>query len=262
MRILSLSLLLALTACSVAPTSSETSSIETNSVDDVVGTYAMKITLSATQKSAFLPETAPSTSDLYRLGEIVRDGEGFKIVENNCAARFPNTGALKAYVKDLTVQSIGESVTKLTVTTEAGSIKIARDSLTQVLGANLVNPASDALPTNSKDPRVIDADGDGKPGATTRASFGLLSGDIYFVQRSTNTYSASMNNDGNLKGLIQDKTEQSLIGKGSILIPSLALSPVTITQDKDASKSTVTLERISAGSTCDSVLAHYKIAAE
>ena len=52
-----------------------------------------------------------------------------------------------------------------------------------VMGASLRRPRGDPLPSHQLDPRVTDADGDGKPGVTVRVH-GLIDGEIYLVQRT------------------------------------------------------------------------------
>jgi hypothetical protein len=49
-------------------------------------------------------------------------------------------------------------------------------------GVVLDDPVNDALPVDPADPRVVDQDGDGKPGMTLRLT-GLIDGEIYSVQR-------------------------------------------------------------------------------
>lgn len=52
-----------------------------------------------------------------------------------------------------------------------------------VMGASLQRPQGDPLPMHQLDPRVVDADRDGKPGVTVRVH-GLINGEIYLVQRT------------------------------------------------------------------------------
>lgn len=80
---------------------------------------------------------------------------------------------------------------------------------TLVVGARLERPDA-PLPTSAEDPRVVDADGDGQPGVTVKVS-GLVSGEIYLVQRSRSRFRGEQVKDG-FRGRIEFENEQSILG--------------------------------------------------
>jgi len=83
-----------------------------------------------------------------------------------------------------------------------------------VVGARL--GAEEELPTRANDPRVFDQDQDDKPGVTVRVS-GLVSGDIYLVQRSTTRLFGALRGSA-FTGRIDFKVEQSVLGTTNRLI--------------------------------------------
>jgi hypothetical protein len=67
-----------------------------------------------------------------------------------------------------------------------------------VVGAKL-RRSNDPLPSDPDDPRVFDQDGDGNPGVTIRVE-GIVSGDMYIVQRSWTRLEGALLGDGSFGG--------------------------------------------------------------
>lgn len=69
----------------------------------------------------------------------------------------------------------------------------------QIWGMNL-NPATaqtEAMPNDAEDPRIVDGDGDGRPGVTLKVG-GVC--DLYVVQRAVMVRTGKLNTDGSLSG--------------------------------------------------------------
>jgi hypothetical protein len=113
---------------------------------------------------------------------------------------------------------------------------------TLVLGAELDDPETEQLPNRPDDPRVIDSDKDGKPGVTVSVS-GIVSGDIYLVQRSTSTLRGTAT-PGGFVGKITFTNEQRVLGATSKVLK----------RDPDAqpdpSRSRFRLHKVADGITC------------
>ncbi len=91
-----------------------------------------------------------------------------------------------------------------------------RPSVTTVNGAILDDPENDPLPTSADDPRVVDQDGDGKPGLTVRITIiGFISGEVYVVQRDRSRLVGTVVSDGSIDGLVEWTSEQSVLGASS-----------------------------------------------
>jgi hypothetical protein len=87
---------------------------------------------------------------------------------------------------------------------------------TQVLGARLENPENETLPVDAADPRVFDQDDDGHPGMTVRVEImGLISGEVYVVQRNRNRLIGTVISPGFIRGTIEWETEQVILGASS-----------------------------------------------
>ncbi len=71
----------------------------------------------------------------------------------------------------------------------SGQLELLLPTAIEVAGANLADPACDALPTDPNDPNshVVDVDGDGFPGLTVNLTGNLLSGSLMSVQRQATT---------------------------------------------------------------------------
>ena len=73
------------------------------------------------------------------------------------------------------------------------------------------------MPTDGTDPRIIDMDADGKPGATLLAS-GIATGEIYFAQRKTLSLTGVVRGADESFGLLTHKKEQLVIDATSELL--------------------------------------------
>ena len=102
-------------------------------------------------------------------------------------------------------------------------------------------PETEALPTDPKDPRVVDADGDGKPGVTLEIKGGLINGQVYVVNRSIIENGGTVLSADRIVG--PSKTTQAQVVLDAN--PNVLKAPVKTDPDPDASKSTFALVRIS-----------------
>lgn len=98
-----------------------------------------------------------------------------------------------------------------------GLLHFRQPTQTIVVGAELKRPKKDALPTSSKDHRVRDQDRDEKPGVTIKID-GLVSGDIYVVQRTWTRLAGTKRVDGTFQGKVHFGNEQSILAATSSLL--------------------------------------------
>lgn len=97
---------------------------------------------------------------------------------------------------------------------EDGVVKLRQPKRTVVVGALLEDLQSEALPTKPTDPRVFDQDSDERPGVTIRVE-GLVSGDMYIVQRSWTRFDGAFLKDGSFGGRLAFANEQVVLGSTS-----------------------------------------------
>jgi hypothetical protein len=111
-----------------------------------------------------------------------------------------------------------------------------------VFGARLAKPSTEPLPRSSDDPRVLDQDGDGKPGVTVRVR-GLVSGELYIAQRSISSLRGARRGDV-FTGRVDFRTEDVVLGSTSKLLERRAKTR------PDPSQSFFRMKRAPAGTTC------------
>ena len=120
-----------------------------------------------------------------------------------------------------------------------------------ILGAELIDPEGDALPTDGGDPRIVDMDGDGQPGFTVEVE-GVIDGEVYMVQRLVPTLRGQLLGGGRMRGNVTVGGEQEVIGASNQILA--AFTPRFL-PDPDESRSTFVWVPVPDGSTCESVLA-------
>ncbi len=126
---------------------------------------------------------------------------------------------------------------------EDGVVKLRQPKRTVVVGAKLEDIQGEALPTKPSDPRVFDQDSDEKPGVTIRVE-GLVSGDMYIVQRSWTRFDGAFLKDGSFGGRLSFANEQVVLGSTSPFLGDPPKSrPV-------AAKSWFRIARLSEEATC------------
>lgn len=109
------------------------------------------------------------------------------------------------------------------------------------------NAETEALPKDAKDPRVQDADKDGKPGVTLKI-MGLISGEVYVVNRSLIDLKGKIDSKDRISGLSHTEQLQIVLDAN----PAILKQEVKTTPNADPQKSTFTMVRLPAGSdSCD-----------
>jgi len=136
---------------------------------------------------------------------------------------------------------------ELTVTDERA--RIIRPATPTGIGVALANPATDPLPTDPADPRIVDADGDGHPGVTASISAGggALTGDLYLARREIFAYDLAEQADGSLRGVVRDGSEQLVIDTTN----EVFRTPAQWIQDPDLSRSPIVLVPVEGDWDCE-----------
>lgn len=113
-----------------------------------------------------------------------------------------------------------------------------------VMGASLRRPRGEPLPLHQLDPRVIDADGDGKPGVTVRVH-GIIDGEIYLVQRTWSALHGRSVHTERFEGDLVHGKEEVVLGATHQI---LSVFPKT---RPNPEKSFFVLEKTAANAGCD-----------
>lgn len=204
--------------------------------------------------------TLPLVGEVQRTSAIVLrvtiepSPTGFALRQTYCATEIDNGSAIASTaIPDAFLVSLGEVASGATLDASVSPARFEQPWTTEVRGAALEDPEHEPLPTQPDDPRVIDQDGDGKPGLTVRASaLGILSGNVYVVQRVRTRLVGTLVSPNRIEGLIEWSTEQvTLGGTNPLFLGTLASRP-----DPETENSSFVLIRIDPAWTCVEILAH------
>jgi hypothetical protein len=186
------------------------------SATPLTGRYVLWQKTVTTSKIPVLKDVT-AQSIAVALVDINHDGERLRGEGRLCDLRLEsNTRLVKttfpaAFIKALPPVRIDAAISQ-----RGGEKFLSSTTQTLVIGAQLERPQHETLPQAANDPRVIDQDKDGKPGMTVRVD-GLVSGEIYVVQRSSTQYSGPATRDG-FAGRIHVDLEQVIVGASSALL--------------------------------------------
>lgn len=143
-------------------------------------------------------------------------------------------------------KAVERSTLEATLKVEGGQLRLRQGRKWQVVGARLDNPARDALPTGPSDPRVYDQDQDGHPGVTVKVD-GLVSGEIYVVQRSWSELEGIQRSSDRFEGYVRFDQEQVILGATKKMLRN------PLPSRPDLNRSVFTFERVGDDATCASL---------
>jgi hypothetical protein len=211
----------------------------------LVGQYALHKTVVDLLQVPLFGQSESTTTSLG-LATLRRGGDGFVWSERGCQVKSQSTGGVSSTIGDAIPRSVPPQARPLLLQQDGEVIRWQRPETITLLGVNLDDASGEPLPTTAEDPRVWDQDGDGKPGITVRIS-GLLSGDIYMVQRQTATYTGTLQEEGRLEGYVVEAVEDSVLGATNALLNK----NLPRQQHADPERSRVQLRRLAPGYDCD-----------
>ncbi len=184
-----------------------------------------------------------ATTRAVSIQTLSEEGEWLKGTGTLCDVQIRSSSKLvKTILPAAFRTALPAVVTNARLTKQGGTIHFEQPPQTLVLGANLKNDESDALPTSPSDPRVRDDDKDGKPGVTVQIE-GIVSGEIYLVQRSTSRLSGHAT-PGGFHGEIEFTNDQEILNATtSVLKRNPSAKP-------DPSRSGFILQKVDPKTTC------------
>ena len=198
---------------------------------DLSGVWAMVQITSETVRIPIVGERTRTTTTHLRL-VIERNNSGFSVLETHCAASIDDgTMMVETTIPDAFQRALGVTERAAHLVPSSGVDQPTDDHAfaprivfpwnTQLLGVRLDDPENDALPSDATDPRVFDQDNDGHPGMTVRLEImGLISGEVYVVQRNRNRLVGTVVSAGFLRGTIEWETDQVILGASSPFLAS------------------------------------------
>ena len=142
----------------------------------------------------------------------IRDGQMWNQM-TFCHADTPTDQKLEVSISDAATRAITPIATPVEITTVDGRFQIVRPTTPTAIGITLADPTNERLPTDPTDPRIIDADGDGHPGVTSKVKISdALQGEVYIVRREIFAYTLTQQSDDRFTGYVTDNSEQLVVG--------------------------------------------------
>lgn len=157
------------------------------------------------------------TTSSFALVDVAQDGSSASGVESACFTTIDyGTSVVAMEIPEAFVRSMRAVEWTATLEPDEAGTRFVRPWVTSVNGARLADPENDLLPIQADDPRVVDQDGDGKPGLTVRiVLMGLIHGEVYVVQRDRSRLVGVVTSPDAVDGLVEWTSEQSVLGASS-----------------------------------------------
>lgn len=180
----------------------------------------------------------------------IEDGRLFQVDRFCHAEQELNQKNVTVRFSDEATRAIAPRVQEVDLRFENGRWVVFRPASPTLLG--IAGDPSLPLSRDPRDPALVDADGDGKPGVTVRLRmFNLLDGEIYLIRREIYSDTLTLHSDGNLYGSVKDESEQFVIG-ASRRILSQQSNPI---QHPDPGLNPVVLARVNGElATCEQLM--------
>jgi len=180
---------------------------------DLTGTWAVMQVTSDIVVYPFVGQRTRTTTLILHV-EMGQSGSNVTMAEIHCLVDTDDgTNMVVTEIPEAFLRSLGVVERTATLQATVDGWWFVEPWPTEVHGASLADPVNDPLPTTADDPRVFDQDGDGNPGITVRVTIlGLISGEVYAVQRLSKLLEGKVVTPDLIRGLITWTNEQVTIG--------------------------------------------------
>lgn len=216
---------------------------------DLTGTWALFQVISDYWEAPLLGERSRR---ICQIAKIWVDQDGANLVltsEEICTMIFDmGTSLVQISVTPAFLNAVRIGPVKGRLSQSGKTIILEIPEFVVVNGAILSDPDRDPLPSTADDPRLVDLDGDGKPGVTVKIRvFGLIPGETYVVQRLRQSYRGTVVENDLVRGTIFWVDEQVTLGASA----SFFLLSGKGRPDPDPNRSFFVMRRISGNETCE-----------
>jgi hypothetical protein len=190
------------------------------------------------------------------LHRVRSDGETLVVDSRYCSVEQEPLGRVRTTLTPAFVAAMPE----WTMPVEAGPAGDGRTEVrvpdhVMVLGADLEDPYDDPLPGDEDDPRVTDPDGDGHPGVSVNVE-GLVSGQVYIVQRLVRGLRGTLGPDGRMTGEVTGAGDQRVIGASSAILRTFTPQ---FEHNPDPERNVFVWVPVPDGTTCEDVVTHREL---
>lgn len=190
----------------------------------------------------------------YGFTDLSVEGDDLFAQEVFCTARQASDQPIETVISDAATRAIRPPLAPASYRGSPGRWTVDRPATPTPIGIRLDDPANESLPTDPADPRIVDDDGDGRPGVTVSVraeGSGAPLGELYIARREIFAYRLEQTGPDELRGSVTDDSEQLVVGSSN---PALAV-PTAWTQHPDPQKSPMVLLRVERDWDCDRLVA-------
>ncbi len=159
----------------------------------------------------------------YGFTTFEREEGQLKITDRFCHSEQITNQNFTATVPDELTQAIIPDSTYMDIRKDDdGNFYLWRPRTPTLLGIEYEDPYNTPLPESIKpdDPRLVDADNDGKPGVTVFIDMFGRREEIYIARREIFAFEAYLMESGNIEGVVHDDSEQLVIDATNFLLKS------------------------------------------
>lgn len=172
----------------------------------VTHTYAMRQTFTSQMRepNPFSNQTWRSThTSTWSLVRWTQTGMAVHYTETTCGLQTDKVFGAETVYPQAFVNAIEVRKRSGTLASAEPGAAFRTTQYAQSFGVRLADPVKEALPTDKSDPRLVDTDGDGHPGATVIIRHPLVgTGHVYVAQRSIARLEGSLQADGSITGVV------------------------------------------------------------
>jgi len=187
----------------------------------------------------------------YGVTEFKLDDTGRLLSSSRyCHASHKSNFPFKSEVPDAFTRAIIPRDAWVEIRRDQDGLSLWRPETPTPIGIRMEDP-DQPLPTDPRDPRIADDDGDGKPGVTVKIRlYDRFDTELYIARREIFAYALRPQTDGTLGGYVSDHSEQLILGSP---FPPLRKQNAP-TQNPDKNLSPILLVPIDDSYDCEKVM--------
>lgn len=182
------------------------------------GTWAQEFVTASTSRVPVVGEV-DSLSRTLLLVQIGQEGSALRISSRVCAVEMDTGSVVRTEIPRAFVRALPTRTNRARLLARDGTWSIRDWTTFEVIGADLPDPQNTPLPRRAGDPYIIDQDGDGQPGMTVNIR-GMVSGEIYVVQRGWSELDATTVRPDRIEGAVRWSMEQRVLGASRWMLDS------------------------------------------
>lgn len=185
---------------------------------DLSGTWAQVVVHRSLSAIPVVGDVASETTTRL-LVTLAQEGTKVRASARVCAMQIDGSKLVRTSIPAALVRAMPHQTWETEFSNTGASPRLAPWSRWDVLGARLSAPDRERLPTVPEDARVVDQDGDGRPGVTV-AVRGLIDGEIFVVQKGWSELRPERVTQDSISGSVAWQQTQTILGASSRFLTS------------------------------------------